>query len=118
MDRRRRRPLAPEVAAPEGAAPEGAPGLDEPKKPLLGIEIWRQFTSWLAETGISLAFTTYQTGKLFLLGLQPDGRLSVVERTFNRAMGLAIHERQLYLSTLFQLWRFDDALPPGQSHQG
>jgi uncharacterized protein (TIGR03032 family) len=91
--------------------------LDEPQKPLLEIQVSRQFTAWLAETGISLAFTTYQTGKLFLLGLQPDGRLSVFERTFNRAMGLAVHQRQLYLSTLYQLWRFDDALEPGATHQ-
>jgi uncharacterized protein (TIGR03032 family) len=97
--------------------------LDEPQKPLLEIQVSRQFTAWLAETGIGLAFTTYQTGKLFLLGLQPDGRLSVFERTFNRAMGLAAHEspqggRQLYLSTLYQLWRFDDALEPGRTHHG
>ncbi len=97
--------------------------MDEPQKPLLEIQLSRHFTAWLAETGIALAFTTYQTGKLFLLGLQPDGRLSVFERTFNRAMGLAVHDspqggRQLYLSTLFQLWRFDDALEPGQGHQG
>jgi uncharacterized protein DUF4915 len=48
----------------------------------------RQFNSWLAEQRVSLAFTTYQTGKLFLIGLQPDGRLSVFERTFNRCLGL------------------------------
>ena len=35
-----------------------------------------------------LACTTYQAGKLFLLGLQPDGRLALFERSFNRAMGL------------------------------
>jgi uncharacterized protein (TIGR03032 family) len=91
--------------------------------PRLEIQVSRHFTDWLAEAGIGLAFTTYQSGKLFLLGLQPDGRLSVFERTFNRAMGLAVHDapeggRQLYLSTLFQLWRFDDALEPGRQHQG
>src|SRR3954452_5177299 len=64
------------------------------------------------------ACTTYQAGKLFLLGLQPDGRLALFERSFDRAMGLATHDRQLYLSTLYQLWRFDDALEPGQAHQG
>ena len=37
--------------------------------------------------GASLAFTTYQTGKLFLLGLQPDGRLAVFERTFSALHG-------------------------------
>ena len=92
--------------------------MSEPAKPLLEIQASRHFTDWLATAGLALAFTTYQTGKLFLLGLQPDGRLAVFERTFNRAMGLAIHDRQLYLSTLYQLWRFDDALEVGQSHQG
>ena len=95
---------------PSGRA-HGAP-------PPLELVPSRQFTAWLAEQGLSLAFTTYQSGKLFLLGLQPDGRLAVFERSFNRAMGLAVHGRQLYLSTLYQLWRFDDALAPGERHEG
>jgi uncharacterized protein (TIGR03032 family) len=78
----------------------------------------RQFPSWLAEQRLSLAFTTYQSGKLFLVGLQPNGRLSIFERSFNRAMGLCASPQTLYLSTLFQLWRFDDALEPGQAYQG
>jgi len=86
--------------------------------PLLEIQVSRHFTTWLAEQRVGLAFTTYQTGKLFLLGRQADGRLAVFERTFNRAMGLCLDARQLYLSTLYQLWRFDDALEPGQAHQG
>ena len=92
--------------------------MTEPTKPLLEIQVSRHFTDWLTTARIGIAFTTYQTGKLFLLGLQADGRLAVFERTFNRAMGLAVHGRQLYLSTLYQLWRFDDALEPGQRHQG
>ncbi len=89
----------------------------------LTIQASRHFTSWLAETGIGLAFSTYRVGKLFLLGHRPDGRLAVFERTFNRAMGLASHlaadgRSRLYLSTLFQLWRFDDLLEAGQSHAG
>ena len=78
----------------------------------------RQFPAWLAEQNLSLAFTTYQTGKLFLVGLQPNGRLSIFERSFNRAMGLWASPETLYLSTLFQLWRFDNALEPGQAYQG
>ena len=56
--------------------------------PALELMGSRQFTSWLAEQRASLAFTTYQSGKLFLIGLQPDGRLSTFERTFNRCLGL------------------------------
>lgn len=78
----------------------------------------RQLPEWLAQHRISLAFTTYQTGKLFSIGLQSDGRLSIFERTFNRAMGLYATSDSLYLSSLYQLWRFENALEPGQLHQG
>jgi len=88
------------------------------KKPALEINASRQFTSWLKEQRLSLAFTTYQTGKLFLLGLRLDGRLSVFERTFERCMGLCAtgDAQTLWVSTLYQLWRFENALPPGQTH--
>jgi uncharacterized protein (TIGR03032 family) len=76
----------------------------------------RGFESWLASTGGSLAFTTYQAGKLFLLGLKPDGRLSVFERSFSRCMGLSVGAggRSLLLATHYQLYRFENALPAGQ----
>lgn len=78
----------------------------------------RQFPEWLAENRLSLCFSTYQAGKLFFIGLQPSGRLSVFERTFNRAMGLWADGQTLWLTTLYQLWRFENALTPGEMHQG
>lgn len=85
-----------------------------------GLELTgsRQFTSWLAEQNVSLAFTTYQSGKLFLIGLRADGRLSVFERTFNRCLGLYATAETLYVTSLYQLWRFENFLSPGQTHQG
>jgi len=75
----------------------------------------RGFESWLHRSGGAIAFTTYQAGKLFLLGLKPDGRLGVFERTFTRCMGVAVSgdSRTLLLATQYQLFRFDNALPPG-----
>ena len=89
-----------------------------PQSPALSLTGSRQFTAWLLEQNLSLAFTTYQAGKFFLIGLQPDGKLSVFERTFERCMGLCVHNNSLWLSTLYQLWRFENALEPGQTHQG
>lgn len=87
--------------------------------PPLEINASRQFTAWLAEQGISLAFSTYQTGKLFLIGLASDRRrISVFERTFERAMGLWASPDYLYMSSLYQLWRFENSLEPGQLHNG
>ena len=90
--------------------------MSEPKLTISGS---RQFISWLREMRASVAFTTYQTGKLFLLGLQADGRLSIFERTFERCMGLcAAGPDTLWVSTLYQLWRFENAVPPGQQAEG
>ncbi len=87
-------------------------------KPDLDLTGSRQFTSWLQEQNASLAFTTYQSGKLFLIGLGDDGRLSVFERTFNRCMGLWGDGQTLYMSTLYQLWRFENVLEAGELHNG
>ncbi len=89
-----------------------AEGLDEEK---FAITSSRNFARWLADSGSSIAFTTYQAGKLFLIGTKPDGRLSIFERTFARSMGLAVSEdgRTLALGTQYQIQRFDNVLPAG-----
>ncbi|MCB1874713.1 MAG: TIGR03032 family protein [Chromatiales bacterium] len=86
--------------------------------PKLEISASRQFVAWLAEQRLSLAFTTYQAGKLFLVGLHPEGRLSLFERTFNRCMGLHATDQTLWMSSLYQIWRFENALQSGQTHNG
>jgi uncharacterized protein (TIGR03032 family) len=64
----------------------------------------RHFPDWLAQQRVSLAFSTYQSGKLFLLGLGDEGRLSIFERTFNRCMGLWSDTQTLWLASAYQLW--------------
>lgn len=78
----------------------------------------RQFVAWLSEQNSSLAFTTYQAGKLFMLGVNEQHELSVFERTLNRCMGMWSNGQTLYVSTLYQLWRFENALLAGQSSSG
>ncbi len=78
----------------------------------------RQLASWLVERQIALAFTTYQTGKLFLIGVQNDGRLSIFERTFNRCLGLWSDGQSMWMSSLYQLWRFENMLPHGKLADG
>jgi uncharacterized protein (TIGR03032 family) len=85
----------------------------------LALTSSRNFPAWLAAAG-ALAFTTYQAGKLFLLGVKQNGGLSVFERTFPRAMGLAVGEdgRSLALATRHMIQRFDNVIPPGQADAG
>jgi uncharacterized protein (TIGR03032 family) len=76
------------------------------------------FSQWLNDERISLALTTYQTNRLFLLGLKPDGSLSAFERLFDRPMGLHATAERLYMSSRYQLWRLDNGLPAGTEHEG
>ena len=91
---------------------------DPRAEPAFELSTSRQFPRFLAEHQLSLAFTTYQAGKLFLLGLQPDGRVSVFERTLERCMGMVASPQTLHVATLYQIWRFCNALDPGALHQG
>lgn len=78
----------------------------------------RQFPAWLAEQRTSFALSTYQAGKLFLIGLQPNGMLSIFVRDFPRCMGLCATGKSLWMSSLYQLWRFENMLEPGANRDG
>ena len=92
--------------------------LDRSDSPSLELKASEQFNAWLFQQNISIAFTTYQAGKILFLGLQADGQLSLFERTFGRSMGLWANGNSLYLSSRYQLWRFENALAPGQNYNG
>lgn len=88
------------------------------EKPQLEITTSRMFPGWLAGMRASIALTTYQTGKVFLIGLQPNGRLSIFERTLERVMGMCASRDAIHLSTLYQVWRFRNMLAPNQAFNG
>jgi len=89
----------------------------KPKEPSLQLTTSRLFPSWLASRNASIAFTTYQAGKFFLIGVNAEGSISVFERTIERPMALCAAGGDLYLSSLFQLWRFA-AIPGAGDYQG
>ena len=105
----------PPPPPPDDSNPAGAAGRDEPR---LEITTSRNFTSWLSESGASLGFSTYQAGKVFLIGLQEEAKLSVFERTLPRCMGLCVSGNSMYVNTLYQIWRFENTLQPNQQHNG
>lgn len=78
----------------------------------------RQMSAWMAEHKVSLGFTTYQGGLLFLIGLLDNGRFCFFNRQFPRCMGLWTNGETLWMSALYQLWSFRNILPPGQKHDG
>lgn len=79
------------------------------------ISCSRGLAGWLRACNISLAFTSYQTGLLYLVGVQPNGVLSVNQVGFVRAMGLWATPQRLYLAVNAQVWRLENMLRPGQT---
>lgn len=94
--------------------------MNESPRPVLRIDCSRRFPDWLEECDLALALSTYQTGKLFLIGRGERGRLSIFERSFDRAMGLwaSPDARELCLATLFQIWCFADVLDGRHDREG
>lgn len=70
------------------------------------------FAGWLADEGLSVGLT--DGNRLFLVGLRPDGALSITESQYGLCTAMARHGLDtLYLATRYQIWRMDDALPAG-----
>jgi uncharacterized protein (TIGR03032 family) len=91
---------APDVQAPT------------PERQLQPVQIScsRGFSGWLQRNNVSLAFTSYQTGRLYLVGVNAQGQTAFHERFLARAMGLWADPQRLVVSTLFQVWRFENVL--------
>lgn len=83
----------------------------------LEVTTSRQLIPWLAEEKMAIALTTYQLGKLCLIGSK-DQELSIFERTFSRCMGLCTAPNGLYMSSLYQVWRFENIFAANQRQDG
>ncbi|MGY4516970.1 TIGR03032 family protein [Lysobacter sp. HA18] len=70
----------------------------------------RGLAGWLAQNRMSLAISSYQSGRLYLVGSDAQGRVSFFERIFERAMGVVGNAQRIYLGGLYQLWRFENVL--------
>jgi uncharacterized protein (TIGR03032 family) len=103
-------PPAPRVAPQAQATqPLAKPPLDLAR---LKVEksCSRGLASWLAANRLSLAISSYQSGRVYLVGSDVHGRVSFFERIFERAMGIVGNGQRLYLGGLYQLWRFENVL--------
>lgn len=100
-------PPAPQAPAAETVAQEATQ-----------ITCSRTFATWLARHRASLAFSSYQSGQLFLVGQFGEENVSFHQRNFTRAMGLWQQGGDLILAGLSEIWRFADVLGPGERANG
>ena len=86
---------------------------EQPEEPWLAAFSSRSFCDWLEQQQCSLAFTTYQSGKLFLVGRKADrfaaAPFSIYNRNFTHCMGMcaSADARTLWVSSRYQIWRLE-----------
>lgn len=117
--------IASEAPAPAPAAQAAAPA--QPQQPQAPRDLTklrvekscsRGLAGWLGQNRLSLAITSYQTGRIYLVGSDQQGRVSFFERIFERAMGVVGNAQRIYLGGLYQLWRFENILRPNEVIHG
>lgn len=72
------------------------------------------FPDWLAEHDCSLGLTTYQAGRLMLIGRKADGSVRAHERLIPGCKGLYCDGQTLWTSSTHTLWRFENGLKRGR----
>jgi uncharacterized protein (TIGR03032 family) len=102
--------IAAAAASAEPAAETAGTKQPEPVKKTCSPGL----TAWMTRNRVSIAFTSYQSGRLYLLGSDPKGRLSFHERIYQRAMGIVGDGQRLFMGGLYQVWRFENVLGEGQ----
>ena len=105
---------SPSTRPPQEPPASAAPETQSAAEQQTTISTSRGFHDWLATNRVSLALTSYQTGQLMLIGPFADGRLSVFQRNFTRAMGLCATAQHIHLCTIAQIWRLENVLGRGQ----
>ncbi|MEI9901792.1 MAG: DUF4915 domain-containing protein [Hyphomicrobium sp.] len=106
------------AAQPARQAEEVQPATPAADPQPVAISCTRGLADWLLRHQVSLAFTSYQSGRLCLVGVDEHKRVSFQERFLARAMGLWADSQRLVVATIFQVWRFENVLPPGESASG
>ena len=94
----------PEFAAPHASeSPETA---DEPDdgKPEFSYVHSQGFAEAMRAMNATLWISTYQAGKLAVFRSH-GGRISMLPRTFDKAMGLAVDPQRIALATRYQIWQ-------------
>jgi uncharacterized protein (TIGR03032 family) len=89
-------------------------GTSAPQQQPVKISCSRGLATWLLRNNVSIAFSSYQSGRLYLVGVDTQERVTFHERFFARAMGLWADRQRILLATLFQLWRLENVLGPDQ----
>ena len=99
---------------PQEQPPQEQPSKEPEKQAKIDINFSGGLAGFLSSQGLSFAFTSYQTGRLYLIGSELDGKLALHEAQYPQAMGVVGDQNRIYLGTLTQLVRMENVLQADQ----
>ncbi len=92
------------------SADQTKPDEKQNAEPNVKYSISGGFVDLLNQLNISVAVSSYQSGRLYLLGRNLEGGLMVNEQYFQKAMGLHYHDKTLYMATLANIYEMRNIL--------
>lgn len=96
-------PSSPYLSRNRGEEQAAPPVADNVK-----IGVSRGLRQWLVDNRTSFAFSSYQSGRLVLVGAMNNGTVSVHQQRYDRVMGLCWASDRLYLAARQFVWRLED----------
>lgn len=83
------------------------------------LHLKKEFRQWIAEEEISLALTTYEGGKLIIIGPGLNQGTIVTERNFERCMAMLVEDnKNIWISTHHHIWQLENGLEQGLFFEG
>jgi len=95
------------------SGPSAAPAFP-PAPDNTAIGVSRGLRKWLVANDTSFAVSSYQSGRLLLVGAMPNGNVSVHQQTYTRVMGLCWSNDHLFLASRTEIWRLENVLRTGE----
>lgn len=93
-------PYSSRAARPDTAAPQVAEDVR--------IGVSKGLRQWLLDNRTSFAVSSYQSGRLILVGAMDNGTVSIHQQRYDRVMGLCWSSNRLYLAARQFVWRLED----------
>lgn len=98
--------------------------LDEAPHETLGVDaeitakVSKNLGNWLNVKRVCFLISSYQSGRLLIIGADINGKVLIQHHKFDRAMGISAYKGGFAFGTLHQIWRFCLVNPLGKTSPG
>ena len=82
------------------------------------VQVSKNFGNWLNDKRVCLLISSYQSGRLLIVGADINSQVLIQQHKFDRAMGISAYKGGFAFGTLHQIWRFSLINPLDKTKSG